>query len=58
MRVEEEAVGAPRERLVAPVEVWVGRRLREVTIVFCSQVVHVLGVVVLGVANPEGASGD
>lgn len=58
MRVEEEGVGAPRERLVAPVEVGVIRRLGEVAIVLCSQVIHMSGMVVLGVSNPEGASDD
>lgn len=58
MRVEEESVRSPRERLVAPVEIRIVRRLRKVTVVLCSQVVHMLGVVVLGVANPKGASDD
>lgn len=58
MGVEEKAVRTPGEGLVAPVEVGVCGGLREMTVVLVDEMLHMLSMIILSVANPENTGHD
>lgn len=58
MRIEEQGVNSPREWLSPEVKVRVRRRLRNMSIVFCSKVLQMCSVFSFGVANPSNTDSD